>query len=90
MTVAEQTLLLALQQNTEAMQRVAAAVEENGRKNEMLERGMMRMVGTIQGAQKKIAGEIGPAIEQSKRDVRAQNEELARIRAAGGRADARG
>ena len=63
-----------------ALERISSAVVMQAESNAKLaeafgkmERGMMRMVGTISGAQRKIGGELGAVIERGK----AVNRELA-------------
>jgi uncharacterized protein YfeS len=71
----EQLLMDLIAANTAALEKVAAAVEANAVKNDKLGKQMDRMVDTIAKAQRKIGGEIGPIIKQSKDAVRRLHEE---------------
>ena len=72
---------------TAALERIAAAIELQAESNrklaasfDMMERGMMKMVGTIQGAQKIIGGEAGKVVEKSKAMNRKLAAEMQRVR----------
>lgn len=62
----EEILIGLVKANTAALEKVAAAVENNAEKNAHLAKRMDRMVATIAGAQRKIGGELGPIIDQGK------------------------
>ena len=70
-----------------ALEKIAGAVEMQANSNaklaesfDKMEVGMRQMVSTIQGAQRKIGGELGTQIEISKETNRKLAEELGAVR----------
>lgn len=74
-----------------ALEKIASAVEVQADSNaklaasfDAMTENMKRMTATIQGAQRKIGGELGPLVDRAKETNRKLNEELQRARATNG------
>ncbi len=80
----------ALNRLAESQDRIAAAVEKSAETHETLSKGMNRMTATIQAAQQKIGGEIGPAIDRMKAAEKALAVERREVIEAGRRGVDRG
>lgn len=72
-----------LRQNNVVLGNLVNAAADEAASKRHLAKNIERLTATIQGAQRKIGGEIGPAIDRSKAATKAFNEELRRVREIG-------
>ena len=80
----EERFAAALEKIAEAIMVQAESNRKLAESFEKMELGMMRMTATIQGAQRKIGGELGPMVERAQETNRKLNEELQKARARNG------
>jgi len=86
-------LMNVVKSNTEAIAKVAAAVEKSAETSSALASEMVALRSTIAGAQKKIGGEIGPMIDRVKQThsaLETERRELMNARTAGKTAERSG
>ena len=61
-----------------------AAMKDNARASEKMAEQVKGLQATIQGAQRKIGGELGTVIERQKKAAKDLEDEVAKVRESGG------
>jgi hypothetical protein len=79
-------LLEVIKANTDAMNRVSEAVESDAKASDAMAEQVRKLRGVITATQRKIGGELGPVIDQSKETLRKLNAEREEVRRARGEA----